>query len=113
MNAYCPHCGYDSRLDTPVMINDFSMTGPGSALFYKECQVQLTGSEAALMFSLMKAYPDSVTIDALLERLGSTGSYNTVDVFCTRIRKKLRVCGAPVPFESANAFGRRYMRWKA
>lgn len=112
MNAFCPRCGYDTRLDTPVLINDFSMMGPAADLFWSSQPAYLTGSEATLMFSLMKAYPDAVAVDVLLDRMGSNGSYNTIAVFCTRVRHKLRALGAPVPFETAHAFGKRYLRWK-
>lgn len=113
MSAFCPHCGYDIRLDTPVLINDFLMLGPGCDLFYQGHEVRLTGSEGTLMFSLMKAYPEAVTIDSLLDRMGSAGAYNTIAVFATRIRHKLKAIGAPIPFEAKHAFGRRYMRWKS
>ena len=93
------------------MINDFSMMGPGSQLFWRTTPVPLTGSERTMMFSLMKAYPDAVSIDALLERMGSRGSDNTLAVFATRVRKKLAAVGAPVPFESAHGYGKRYLRW--
>jgi DNA-binding response OmpR family regulator len=111
LKPFCPHCGYDLQLDTAVLIDDFSMMGPGAQLFWRHHAVPLTGSERTLMFSLMKAYPDAVSVDVLLDRLDSTGTDNTLAVFATRIRKKLKVIGAPVPFASSHGYGKRYMRW--
>lgn len=31
----CPHCGYDLVKDAPIILNDFSMLGPLSPLYYR------------------------------------------------------------------------------
>jgi DNA-binding response OmpR family regulator len=45
----------------------------------------------------MKAYPDPVRVDVLLDRLDSEATGNAVEVYIHRIRKKLRAIGAPNP----------------
>lgn len=111
MMTVCPHCGHDLHRDTAILINDFSMFGPGAPLYWNGHLIELTGSEATLLFSLMKCYPQPVSSDTLLDRMDSDGSYNTLAVFATRIRKKLRAVGAPIPFVTAMGGGRRFYRW--
>lgn len=108
----CPGCGRDLIADQPVIINDFSMFSGASTLFYRGNPVRLTYSERTLMWSMMKAFPNPITHDAMLNRLDSEAEGNVIDVYMSRIRAKLRKIGAPIPFESIKvSVGRRSMCW--
>jgi DNA-binding response OmpR family regulator len=95
--AFCPHCGYDLRLDTPILLNDFSMMSSYSHLRWRGEAIPLTSSERLLCYTLMKAYPSPVKLGVILDRIGSEASGNVIDVYVCRIRKKLRKIGAPNP----------------
>lgn len=94
-HGFCPHCGYDLRLDTPILIDDFSMMSSISMLRWKGEVIPMTSSERIICYALMKAYPSPVRIMTLLERLDSEATGNVIDVFICRIRKKLKAVGAP------------------
>ena len=100
--SLCPCCGTDITLDTPVLINDYFMTGAGFPLMYKGTKVPLTHSEALVCWSLMKNYPGYVTIDALAERCGTSAedTTNLVRALISKIRRKLRELQAPEPILS-------------
>lgn len=111
--GFCPHCGYDLRPDTPVFINNFTMFGPASQLMYDQTIVKLTESERFVCWTLLKAYPEAVTQEVILDRMGSDAMGNVINVYVCRIRKKLREIGAPNPIEPTyNKAGRRAYRWK-
>jgi len=95
------------------MIDDFYMAAPLAQLRWKGGPVPLTGSESQLVWALMKAYPNPVKIEVILDRIGSDSTYNAVQVFIHRIRKKLKAMGAPNPIVSARHQGsnRAYV-WK-
>lgn len=105
----CPHCGYDLRLDTPVLIDDFSMMSSVAVLRWEGEAVKLTGSERILVYTLMKAYPAPVRLSVILDRMDSDATGNVIDVYLCRIRKKLRAIGAPNPIASVRNRGRERM----
>lgn len=109
----CPGCGRDLVADQPVIINDFSMLNANSPLFWNGKPIKLAFSERTLVWAMMKAFPSSVTHDALLNRLDSEAEGNVIDVYASRLRAKLRAVGAPIPFESqrASTYGRRSLCW--
>jgi DNA-binding response OmpR family regulator len=109
----CPHCGFDIALDQPVVLNEFSMLSSMSPLYWNGQAIKLTGSERTLVWALMKAFPQPVSHDALINRLDSEAEGNVIDVYASRVRAKLRQVGAPIPFESQRAAraGRRSMCW--
>lgn len=112
MKNFCPHCGYDLVLDSPILIDDFSMMSSHAPLYWRGEQVDLTGSQAILCYSLMKAYPDSVRIETLMERIGSESECNVAEVLICRIRKKLREMGAPNPIApTRHRFEKRAYIW--
>lgn len=111
MNAFCPHCGYDLARDAPLFLNGFSMLGPDSPLYYNGQRIRLTGMEAALCWTLMKACPRPVRIDVILDRIGSEGEYNCISVLLTRIRKKLKAIGVTMPIEPMRHHGGRGYTW--
>jgi DNA-binding response OmpR family regulator len=109
----CPGCGRDLVADQPVILNGFSMLSESSPLYFNGKAIRLTGSERVVVWSMMKAFPMPVTHQAMLNRLDSDAEGNVIDVYCSRIRAKLRAVGAPIPFESRSAakFGRRQLCW--
>lgn len=109
VDRFCPHCGYDLLKDQPIIINDFSMLGPQSPLYYRGKVPNLTLAERNFCWALMKAYPKTVRHEALLNRLDSTGTVNTLAVYISKIRKKLRQLGAPDPFVRVRGVG---VGWK-
>jgi DNA-binding response OmpR family regulator len=108
---FCPHCGYDLMVDTPILINDFAMFSPLAQLTYKGRPVKLTPYERSLCWTLMKAYPEPVRVDIILDRLGSEADTNVVDVFVCRARKKIRDVGAGDMFRPTSYRGNRAYAW--
>jgi DNA-binding response OmpR family regulator len=98
----CPHCGYDLLADQPVIINNFAMLSARSPLSYMGKPIKLTHAERSLCWTLMKAFPRPVRRDVILDRMDSEALGNVIDVHLSRIRKKLRTIGAPVPFVAAH-----------
>lgn len=107
-HAFCPHCGSDLKADAPIMLNEFSMFGDGYPLCYNGKPVKLTPTENALIWTLLKAYPNTVRADAMLNRIGSEGNYNTVTVLISRIRRKLKAAAVPNHIETMWGTG---VRW--
>lgn len=108
MRAVCSHCGHDIAHDEPLEIDDFWMGGIDSWLHYKGTPIKLTPAEGAIAWSLMKNFPYSMTADALLNRIGSEGGPDVIDVMMCRMRKKLRDATGVQPLQ--NIWGRGY-RW--
>jgi DNA-binding response OmpR family regulator len=109
----CPHCGYDLVIDAPVILNDFSMLNSLAPLYYRGQVIRLTPAERCVAWTLIKAFPRAVRLGVILDRLGSDAEGNVIDVYLSRIRKKLRDIGAPIPFESAGGkLGERAVTWK-
>lgn len=110
----CPGCGRDLVPDQPIIINEFSMLSAMSPLFYRGKPIQLTFSERTVVWSMMKAFPQPVSHEVMLNRLDSEAEGNVIDVYASRIRTKLRAVGAPIPFESMGSgrnVGRRSFCW--
>jgi hypothetical protein len=100
--------------DQPVIINDFSMLSAMSPLYFKGNPIKLTFSERTVVWAMMKAFPQPVSHEVMLNRLDSEAEGNVIDVYASRIRKKLRAAGAPIPFESHGSgrnAGRRAFCW--
>lgn len=108
---FCPHCGYDLHLDAPILLNDFSMLGPMAPLQWRGESIKMTGFERNMCWALMKAYPNPVRIDVLLDRMGSEGFRTSINVFVHRARKKILAAGAPNPIQPASARGQRGYVW--
>jgi OmpR family two-component system response regulator YxdJ len=112
MNApvppFCPCCGADIRLDTPIMLNDFSMYGDGYPLMHKGKRVPLTPMQNAICWTLLKAYPAVVSADVLMIRVGSDAESNALDVQLSRMRAKMRELGIPNPIETIWGKGFRW-----
>lgn len=97
------------------MINDYSMMGSLSFLWWKDKPVtSMTVSERTVCYTLMKAYPNPVKIGVILDRLGSESMGNVADVHICRIRKKLREVGSPnpiLPTRNRCIVGERAFMW--
>lgn len=108
----CPQCGYDLTLNAPVLIDRWSMIGPGYPLCYDNKPIALTKFESELCYALMKAYPRYVERWALLDRLGSEAEtgHNMLSVYKTRIHSRLADLGLPLPIETVRGYG---FRWTA
>ncbi len=113
MTAFCPHCGTDMVADRPIDIGEFTMHGAGFPLIWRKKEIGLTEAEAGVVWTLMKAFPKSVALGTILERLDSEAeSLKAVEVFVCRIRKKLRDAKAPDPIRPARAQGVRGYKWE-
>lgn len=112
-HPFCPGCGRDLMIDQPIILNDFAMMGPMSPLTFKGTTIKLTTAERNLIWTLMKACPRPVRFDVILDRIDSESVGNVIDVYMSRIRKKLRAIKAPIPFESLKErTGYRALYWK-
>jgi len=109
---FCPHCGFDLAVDQPVLIDDFSMFGPGTPLCYQGRPLQLTYSEAAVAWTLLKACPGSVLVDVILDRIGSEAGPEAVSVYVHRLRRKMIEAGARDMIAVGRRGGKRTYRWK-
>lgn len=81
------------------------MMGPISPLAYQGEPVKLTPYELQICWALLKAFPDPVRVDVLLDRLDSDATTGAIHVYVCRIRKKLKAMGAPNPIRSASLHG--------
>lgn len=108
----CPHCGFDLDNDQPIVIDDFFMFGPGAPLCYQGRPLRLTGAEAAVAWTLIKACPALVRVDVILDRIGSEANLEAVGIFIHRIRRKLREAGASDMIAVGRRGGKRAYRWK-
>lgn len=106
--AFCPCCGTDIRQDEPILLNDFSMYGDGYPLCYKGRPITMPRMESAICWTLLKAYPVIVRVDAILNRIGSDGGKNTLEVLVLRIRRKLAEHNIPNPIEVVSGRGFRW-----
>lgn len=97
MKAFCPECGCDMFGLGPVLINDFSMLGSMEGLAYRGVLVPLTSQQKQLCWTLMKACPDPVRLDIIMDRLDSDGNSDMLRVLVHKVRKKLAAMGAPNP----------------
>lgn len=115
VRPFCHRCGADLLRDVPVVINDFSMLGPGHPLCFCGNAIKLTPAESSVCWSLLKAYPDSVAIDVLLDRFDSEGGPDAIRVLISRIRRKMRLANIDNPIETVTGFTARERgyRWIA
>lgn len=106
----CPCCGTDITVDAPIVIDDFSMFGDGYPLVYKGKPLRLTPRESALCWALMKSYPYHLSKDALLNHIGSEDAEtNVIEVFLSRLRRKLSMAEIPNPVQSIRCKGLKWM----
>jgi DNA-binding response OmpR family regulator len=107
----CPHCGFDLVKNGPVIIDNWSMLGPGYPLCYEGRPISLTRSESELVYTLLKAFPRHVDRWVLLDRLGSESEQvNLLAVYVTRIKARLKGVGLKSPIATVWGHGYRWMR---
>lgn len=107
--AFCSKCGADVLLDEPIRIDGFSMLGDSYPLCYMEQPIRLTLGESRLVWTIMKAFPVTVSESTLRERLGVEGDGNTISVLVHRVRRKLADLQLRSPIETIRGHG---YRWK-
>lgn len=64
----CPHCGYDLRTSEPIVLGDWKLTP--TEIYYQGQAQLLTAQQIEFMYSVAKAYPRTITTEALMNRLG-------------------------------------------
>lgn len=107
----CPCCGTDITIDAPIVLDDFSMYGEGYPLTHKGKPIRLTPRENAVCWALMKAFPHHISKDALLNHIGSEDAEtNVVEVYLTRIRRRLTELRIPDPIARVRGKG---LRWRS
>lgn len=109
MSALCPHCGYDLETDR-VLEMDGLMFDPRGPVIWRGELVHLTPSERIMLHTLLKAAPRTVTKDVILERVGSDGPPNSVNVWAHGVRSKL---DAIAPGHRIKTDWARGYRWAA
>ncbi|MCM3782706.1 response regulator transcription factor [Neobacillus mesonae] len=80
------------------------------ALFYKDEKLELSHTEAKMMDEFMKKPGQVVSRDRLLEKIWDEQSFvddNTLNVYITRVRKKLAGLGLPGVLETIRGIGYR------
>ena len=108
----CPCCGTDIVLDAPIIMNDYAMSGAGYPLFHGRQQIKLTPAQALICWSLMKAYPGYVTINALVERLGADdvkNPENLIRVHMSHMKQRFRDHGLTLPIVNCAAAKNAYI----
>jgi DNA-binding response OmpR family regulator len=108
----CPHCGYDLVRNGPIIIDNWSMLGPGYPLCYKGKPVRLTNAESEIVYSLLKAFPKHIERWVLIERIGSDtdAPSNLLTVYISRIKSRLEHAGLPLPIATVWGHGYRWLR---
>lgn len=109
MKHFCPSCGFDLHADEPAELAGFRMQGAGGVLTYNEQMIPLTAQQADLCWTLMKASPNVVGIDALMNRISNDAQNEMLAVLVHRIRRKFKDAGAPDPIESVRKRGYRWI----
>jgi DNA-binding response OmpR family regulator len=89
MTAHCPSCGYNLVPEKVVELGAMRFDPRGDACFHGE-KLRLSPSEHILLGTLLASAGKFVSVDVLMNRLGSEGENKVVDVYITRLRKKLR-----------------------
>lgn len=84
---FCPHCGYNLKAD-PVWEGDGFTLLPLQSLYNGE-DLNLSPSEAGILYTIAAAKGRYVTSEVLLERIGSEGGANNISVLIHRLKKKL------------------------
>lgn len=90
----CPRCGHNLEREEPRRFGPLGYD-PRGAVSWQERPIRLTAHEHIVFGSLVHAAGAIVPRSALEERAGFEGLSDVMDVFVCRIRKKLRLEGAP------------------
>ena len=103
--ALCPNCGLDLIPDEPISRGPITMTPYGNCQWHGK-PLKLTPGEKAVLWAILKADGGVVSRNALNERIGYENDYNVVDVYLSRIRRKMNAI-APHPIETIHGLGLR------
>ena len=110
MTGICPCCGYDVANDEPITRPEISMKPYGDCYFHGQ-PIRLTAAERAVIWALLKADGRPLSRATIAERVGYEGEdFNTIDVYMSRIRAKLRRVSPEIPIENIRGAG---LRWAA
>lgn len=104
---FCHSCGADIR-KFEVMEADGFVMAPTGLMTYQGRVVHLSPNQNILLKTLLIARPHFVSIEVLLNRMGSDGSNNTAYVQITGIRRRLAQQGIPCPIQGSRGRG---VRW--
>lgn len=75
------------------------MSGPRGIAYYQGNKIPLTEVQALILHTI-GASTRQLKKDVIADRVGSEGSYNTIDVHVHRIRKALATIEAPNPIQN-------------
>lgn len=112
--AFCPHCGYDLRADTPMTYGDAHFD-PRLGFSWRGEFIHLPASKRIIVATLMKANGRWVSTEVLAERCGYQGDDpgNLIRCHISKIREVLRQHGAPNLFNAKPGRGSLGYRWIA
>lgn len=113
MSALCPNCGYDLKVLETFVTGDFLYEANRNLLSYCGRGLYLTSSEHLVLMAILRAEGVIMKRGALAEVCGHEGDGNVVEVFITRIRKKLRAINPDhEPVETVRGQGYRHTKRK-
>ncbi|TMJ19010.1 MAG: winged helix-turn-helix domain-containing protein [Alphaproteobacteria bacterium] len=92
--AFCPGCGCNLEAERPVLIGELAHD-PRGFTRWRGSILSFTAAEHLVFGSLAQAGGAIVARAVLCERVGNETLGNVIEVFMTRIRRKLRDAGAP------------------
>ena len=102
---FCPHCGYNFEADAPVVSGRWRVTPYSVELDGRAIHLPL--AEAGTLYAIASARGEVVRKEAIANRISdSEDPGNIVDVYLTRLRKKL----PGVPIQTVWGLG---CRWAA
>ncbi|WP_106344905.1 response regulator transcription factor [Planifilum fimeticola] len=99
---------YAKQVERVVKVDDLALYPERLELGFKEKKVALTHKETILLETLMENPMRVVSRDRLLEKLWSDQHFiddNTLNVYVTRVRKKLGELGIPCAIETVRGVG--------
>jgi two-component system, OmpR family, response regulator YxdJ len=99
---------YAKQVERVVKVDDLVLYPERLQLGFKEKKVALTHKETTLLEALMENPMRVVSRDQLLEKLWSDQHFiddNTLNVYVTRVRKKLGELGIPCAIETVRGVG--------
>ena len=86
---FCPHCGFNLDTDKPIVRGAWRLTP--EAVWFTGARVDVTPSEAAVLYSIAAGSGQPVRASTIGERVGidSENTVNLTAVYVSKIRRKL------------------------